>query len=291
MTDRVTSGNWRPTFYCPIEIPQDNSVLPDLELTIPSVSGSAGFLYPTFDAPLQEVLLDHEQLLPQLDAGITTRVRLDGTSGMEDLHLHHNRPQVSAHAGVNTPLKIDGPLEMETRLDFDYNRPQVSAHAGMNTPLKIDGPLEMETKLDFDYNRPQVSAHAGMNTPLKLDGPIPTEEDLEFETQLEAPMTVVNPGIEGGYKTRMEMDRSPEEYIHEGNPRYSYVVPATSPAYRAQNEMTYQPQFKEKFQPLKHYGLISHASAIPRSGLSKPQIVMRDPTRNAGTPRKATYRF
>jgi len=259
LTDRVTSGNWRATFYAPIEVPMDNSVLPDLELTLPAVSASAGFVYPAFDAPTPEVHLDHEQIHPLMDTGVTTQVHLDGSSGREGMELYHTRPQVSASAGMNTPIQINGPQDLETRLDLGYTRPQVSASAGVNTPVQLDGP---------------------------------TRTDIEFETRLEAPMTVVNPGLtEDGYKTRMDMDRSPEEYIQESHPRYSYVVPATSPAYRAQNEMTYRPQVHQPLQPLKHYGQISHSSAIPQMGVARPQVLIKDPTRTAGIPRKAVYRF
>ena len=126
-----------------------------------------------------------------------------------------------------------------------------------------------------------------MNTPIKLDGPVPTEADLNFETHLEAPISI-NPGVEDGYKTRMSMSRNPDEYIQDGNPRYSYTVPAEY-RYKSRNELTHRPQVQERLQPLKHYGKISHSSAIPRVGLDRPQIRMR--TGGAQIPRKSVYKF
>ena len=277
LTDRVTTGNARPTFYCPIDVPMDNSILPDLEMTIPSISATAGMVYPTFDAPIPEVLLSHRALAPEIDAGITTQLRLDGLSGRENFELNYNRPQVSATAGMNTPVKFDAP--METVLNLDYNRPQVSATAGMNTPIRINAPLDMETKLDLNYNRPQVSATAGMNTPIKLDAPI--SGNPNFETKLEAQI-FTNPGTNYGYKTRMNNSRNPDEYIHE-RIGYSYTVPNKF-NYQSRNELTHRPQVRKGLQPLKHYGKISHSSAIPRIGLDVPQIRMKTGVQKA-------YRF
>jgi len=281
LTDRIKAGEWRPTFFAPIDVPVDNSVLPDLEMTIPSVSASAGYIFPTFDAPTPEVQLDYEQINPLLDPGKTTTVTIDGSSGREGIELYDNRPQVSATAGVNTPVQINGPTQ-ETFLYLPENRPQVSATAGMNTPLQLNGDI-VETQLNLDYNRPAVSAGAGMNTPIQLNAPQETE--IQLESQINAPMCVVNPGAEDNFKYRMDPARNPEDYIQESHPRYSYVVPATSPAYRAQNELTYRPPLREKLQPLKHYGQISHSSAIPQAGIGQP-IMGR-----SQTPRKAVYSF
>lgn len=46
LTDRVKTGELRPTFYAPLEMPQDNSVLPDLEVAIPNISAHAGWDVP-----------------------------------------------------------------------------------------------------------------------------------------------------------------------------------------------------------------------------------------------------
>ena len=253
ITDLVSSVGWRPSFYCPLSMPEDNSVLPDLELTLPSVSASAGFNYPSFDAPHPDITLDFERQNPKMDSGYNIPVTFNGSTGKEDL-------------------------------EFDYNRPQVSASAGMNTPIYLKSFDGQETKLEFDYNRPQVSASAGMNTPTQIDGYV--NREYEFETKLD-PAMLTNPGSEEGYKERMygsnEVTRGA---LQEGNPNYSYVVPATQPIYRERNVLTHKPHFRQPLQPLRHS--VTSGGAIPRFGLDIPQIQ----TRNFNT--KSTerpYRF
>ena len=45
LTDRVKKGDARPTFYAPYEVPQDNSVLPDLEAKLPAISLNSGWVF------------------------------------------------------------------------------------------------------------------------------------------------------------------------------------------------------------------------------------------------------
>jgi hypothetical protein len=265
-------------------MPEDNSVLPDLELTLPSVSASAGFNYPSFDAPHPDVTLDFERQNPKMDSGYNVPVTFNGSTGKEDLEFDYNRPQISADAGMNTPIYLKSFDGQETKLEFDYNRPQVSASAGMNTPIYLKSFDGQETKLEFDYNRPQVSASAGMNTPTQIDGYV--NREYEFETKLD-PVMLTNPGSEEGYKERMygsnEVTRGA---LQEGNPNYSYIVPATQPIYRERNVLTHKPHFRQPLQPLRHS--VTSGGAIPRFGLDIPQIQ----TRNFNT--KSTerpYRF
>ncbi len=241
LNDRVKQGGWRATFFAPIEIPQDNSVLPDLEMTIPSVSAHAGVNPYTRDAPIPEVNLEYEQLHPSQYTGITTQVRMDGRSGLEDLQLDYNMPQVPASAGMNVPVNIDAETNVR---ELFYNIPQVSASAGMNVPVQINAETHVrelfnnnpqisadagynpdfqanniETYVgELPYTRPQVSATAGMNTPYEIDGDFPGRGNLELETHIEAPLVVANPGAEDGYRERMGMSNNPDEFIHENRP-------------------------------------------------------------------------
>jgi hypothetical protein len=50
ITNRVKEGQIRPTFFSPIDMPLDNSNLPDLSQKLPSTSASANFNFPTMDA-------------------------------------------------------------------------------------------------------------------------------------------------------------------------------------------------------------------------------------------------
>jgi len=312
LNDRIKQGEWRATFFAPIEVPQDNSVLPDLEMTIPSVSAHAGYKPYTRDAPIPEVNLDYEQLRPSQYTGVTTQVTMDGGSGLENLQLFYNNPQVSASAGMNVPVNIDA----ETNVgELFYNNPQVSASAGMNVPVQISAETRarelfsnnpqvsadagynpdfqannIETYVgELPYTRPQASATAGMNTPYQIDGEF-GRENLELETHIEAPLSIANPGAEDGYRERMNISNNPDEFIHENRPSFSYRVPET-PVYKEKNELSYKPHARGKLQPLKSYGKISHAGAYKR-GLDVPRkISMRGESGWAQTPKIKNYSF
>lgn len=126
LTDRVSTGEMRPTFYCPIDQPIDNSVLPTLETVIPSISASAGFNMPfTVDAPKQDVQLFSNQIDAPIDTGFTTQITVDGENAIEHTQLFDNRPQVSVTAGNNPQVQINAPIrddiELETQLTAPLN--------------------------------------------------------------------------------------------------------------------------------------------------------------------------
>jgi hypothetical protein len=313
LNDRIKQGEWRATFYAPIEVPQDNAVLPDLEMTIPSVSAHAGFNPYTRDAPVPEVHLDYEKIHPSQHTGVTTQVTMDGGSGLEHLSLDYNNPQVPVTAGMNNPAQFHTETSVERELF--YNNPQVSVTAGMNNPAQFhtetgvhelfnNGPQvsvdagynpdfqanNIETYIaDLPYTRPQASVTAGMNTPYEIHGDF-GREDIELETHIEAPLAVTNPGTEDGYRERMGMDKDPNEHIHENRPSFSYHIPETH-IYKEQNELSYKPHARGKLQPLKSYGQISHAGAYKR-GLDVPRKVsMRGDSGWANTPKIKNYSF
>nr|QBK85453.1 MAG: hypothetical protein LCMAC101_00400 [Marseillevirus LCMAC101] len=159
ISDRIKAGEWRATFSAPIEIPQDNSVLPDLEMTIPSVSAHAGFNPYTKDAPVPEVELKYEKLQPSRNTGVTTQVRMDGGSGLENMQLGYNNPQISASAGYNPDFQANN---IETYVgELPYNNPQISASAGFNPDFQANN-IETDGR-ELSYNNPQISASAGFN--------------------------------------------------------------------------------------------------------------------------------
>ena len=314
INDRIKAGEWRATFFCPIEIPQDNAVLPDLEMNIPSVSAHAGFNPYTRDAPIPEVNLDYEKLRPSQHTGFTTQVKMDSGSGFESMQLDYNNPQISADSGYNPDFQANN---IETYVgELDYNRPQVSASAGMNVPAQFNTETNVrelfynnpqisadagynpdfqanniETYVgELDYNRPQTSATAGMNTPYEIHGDFPGRDNLELETHIEAPLAIANPGAEDGYRERMTMSKDPNEHIHENRPSFSYRVPENY-GYRERNELTHRPKVHGKLQPLRSYGRISHAGAYKR-GLDVPRkISMRGAGGWADTPKLKNYSF
>jgi len=298
LSDRVSGGQWRPTFFAPIEVPMDNSILPDLEAKLPSVSVFSGCKFPVnvgYDATQGMSWADVQSITmgdkpsPLIDAGYTTKVRLDGESGFENFTLGDNRPRVSASAGMNTPVRLD----MDTPIPIlDDNRPHVSASAGMNTPVRLD----MDTPIPIlNDNRPMVSADAGISTPVRLDMESPYET-MELSTKIEqTPVMVLNPGSENGYHERQNMYSRPDDYIQDKRPSYSYVIPGEEPIYREKNEMTYRPHFHEKLQASKSYGQLSQSGgAIPRSGMNIPSFALPLLGQNegfAGVSKTAKYRF
>ena len=313
LNDRVKQGAWRATFFAPIEIPQDNSVLPDLEMVIPSVSAHAGFNPYTRDAPISEVNLDYAKLHPSQSSGVTTQVTLSGGMGFENMQLEYNNPQVSASAGMNAPFSIDAETNIK---ELFYNNPQVSASAGINVPVQLNAETNVrelfhtnpQISADSGYNpdfqannietyvgelaytRPPISVTAGMNTPYEIHGDLAARDNLELKTHIEAPLFIANPGIEDGYHERMTMSKDPNEFIHENRPSYSYRIPETT-VYKERNELTHKPHARGKLQPLKSYGRISHAGAYKR-GLEAPK---HGPMRGTGgwadTPKIKNYSF
>lgn len=268
LTDRIKAGEWRPTFFAPMEVPRDNSILPDLEAKLPPISVHAGWNIPIFTAPQpQDIDLGDDKLgAVPMASGYSTDIKIDGPSAYENYDLYDNRPSVSATAGVNTPFEINTPLPVET-YTLSENRPQVSASAGMNTPMQIDAETQVEELL---YNRPQVSASAGMNTPVQINAETRVDE---LEAKLgETPINILNPGSETGFKSQTSMYTDTEEFIQQNRPNYSYVVPVEVPTFRTRNSETHQPHFKERLQPVKSYGQISQSGgAIPRMGVEMPR--------------------
>ena len=289
LTDRIKNKEWRPTFYAPMDIPADNSVLPDLEAKLPPISVHAGWNIPIYIAPQpEEHDLGDERFTVPLQAGYRSQVQLDGPSGYEGLELSDNRPAVSADAGQTTQLRLDGPSGYEGT-ELSDNRPSVSSSAGMNTPVRLDAETQVE---ELMYNRPQVSAGAGMNTPVRLDAETRVEELIEKLGG--TPVAVLNPGSETGYKSQVEMYTDVDEHVRDNRPMYSYVVPKEVPAYRTRNEQTHQPHFRERLQVPKAYGQISQTGgAIPKMGLEQRRTSLGGKMLERMAPKKkqAQYHF
>lgn len=288
LTDRIKNKEWRPTFYAPMEIPQDNSILPDLEAKLPSVSANAGWNFNVFIPPLSEVDYDAgDDRLGRIPFRTGyDGVKLDGPHGRENYTTNYNRPQVSATAGSNNPISISTPLPVEN-FELGYNRPQVSVASGVNNPMLIDA--ETPT-YELHDKRPRVSVTAGMNTPMNIDAETYVDD---LDTKLgRAPLTVINP--ETDFKTEASVYNDIDRYVQQNRPHYSYVVPSHEPVYRERNVDTHHPHFREKLQTEKSYGQISQSSgAIPRAGIEQPRTSLGGKRNNPYkvTKKKASYKF
>jgi len=254
LTDRVSTGNWRPTFYAPIDQPIDNSVLPDLNTKNPPISAHSGWNMPVSSAPCKEVNLDYQQITPLINTGFETSFRTRVTSELEDIELKSNRPAFSAGAGMNTPVMIDG--EYNPVFDLKNGRPQVSADAGMNTPVMIDGEMRQ----------------------------------IELDEKLDHMPLFTNPGSEEGFQQTPVMMKSEDEYIVTKRPNVSYSVPQDTQV-RSRNEMTYRPDLREKLQPEKSYGKVSYAGAKPMGLYVPNNLSLKEKKNYTKMGKSINYRF
>ena len=296
ISDRVKEGEARPTFFAPIDMPVDNSVLPDLQTKLPPTSASAGFNFgPKRPIELTPVDLKYKQFHPEVIAGVTP-IPIDAPSYMQDLELDYNNPQISAAAGVNTRAT---PGLTPVNFDLDYNNPQISATAGIRThsqpgltPVNFD--LEYNnpqisatagirthsqpglTPVNFDlgYNNPQISATAGINTRTQ---PGLTPIDYDFEQKLEGNQPVsVTPHLTPIAENAREMQPS-SMHISDARHTLTYVVPHNTP-YQSR-DIPADVFYRRKAQALEASKPQSTPNYIPRRGIDVQGVRLKTDTR------------
>ena len=210
LTDRVSTGQSRPTFFCPIDLPEDNSVLPDLELTIPSVSVSSGYNY--------------------------TYVQ-DGENPYEEMSLVGNRPTVAVSSGMNNPYQ--GGMEYED-IDLYYNRPQTSVSSGFSTTVQIDGDIqddyELLEKLEAPNSVVNGQTDIGFSTLVE-------RTNVDGTVGLNRPNVSVSSGTTTSIRSRNELTARPH-FRQKLQPMR--VMINTAGAIPTMNKMTPQQKLKEK---------------------------------------------
>lgn len=236
LTDRVKKGEIRPTFFCPIDMPDDNSVLPDLEMKIPMIPLDPRMNTPMrIDAAQREVHLDHSQYDPKMQSGYNATTLISGPSGMENIELYDNRPSYAVSAGMNGFAV--------TNLD-EILLPELSD------------------------NRPAYSASAGMNNITQLNAYTPLEE-LELEEKIRRNDFAVNPVFDfDGTDYSLQDSRMK---VGDNRPSYSYANPGKTNV-SASNYLTHRPHFKEK---LKVPGGYENRGYMPRSGIEVQNIQLK----------------
>ena len=206
LTDRIKNKEWRPTFFSPIESPQDNSVLPDLESKLPSVSANSGWEYNvTFGPQHQEVKLRSEKLNPTLQTRPNPSFTLNGRSQFEDYQAKLNRPMTSTSSGFETNInfKADNP-DVELKL----NNPQVSASSGYESHIQLDSE---NPNYNLKHNNPQVPASSGYESHIHLDS-----EKPNYHLQHNNPQV---PGY-SGYESHIQLDSEKPNYdLKYNNPQ------------------------------------------------------------------------
>ena len=275
LTDRIKAGEWRPTFFAPITFPNDsNAIVPDLELTLPHYSATAGVNTPVrVDAPPQIPVLvgGREEFTLLLDSGVNIPLKLDGDV-VRDFNRLLNRPHYSAGAGVNTPVTIDMKTPLSS-LELNENRPRYAAGAGVNTPATIDMETPL-TQLELQANRPRYAVEAGINTPATIDMETPLKK-LELQSQLDSKL-FSNPGsaVFDGHDYTGAAPAQLEKVGHT-LPQVSYIVPPTT-SVTVPNNRAIPASFtgmREKVKP--DTSSYTSSSSIPRSGLNIPKVSLK----------------
>jgi hypothetical protein len=271
LSDRVKEGEIRPTFFAPISMPVDNSILPDLELSLPSVSASSGYKFPTADAenPLQNLQLQYKTQPVSAITGMRN-VTADSYNAFQDVELEYSRPQVAVDSGrkFNTTGII-----FDDREVLEYNRPQVSSSAGKSVNAKGITQLNFE---DFEYNRPEVSATSGFSGYRSSNGI--TSTDILLDTKIE--------GIQGGIATAtfrpvydpadQQMQYSSANSLTDAKNinNYSYAVPSNT-AYQSTNSVDQNLFFRQKQQAIGKQYANQTKGHYRKAGVDQPQIVMK----------------
>lgn len=98
INDRVSEAYWDTGYYMPFDVPVDNSVLPDLQSTLPAYSTTAGFNnIIQVDAPVKEIVLKEVSRVVPIETNKQSDI--DGqTYTMHDRDLkkvHQKRPNYS----------------------------------------------------------------------------------------------------------------------------------------------------------------------------------------------------
>lgn len=191
ITDRVKSSAIRPTFFAPLYTPVDNSVLPELELTIPSISATAGFLYNTnpldnMNQNIDRVVVDHNNISAVsgnkfANNGMITESDISGIEYIDNL------PNVSAIAGNkfnNNGMIAEGDV---SGIEYFTPIPEISAVAG--TKYNSNGILQPSQKQLYE-SRPRISMTSGKKERMhnKLESP-----NYEFAEKIEGNQTYINP--------------------------------------------------------------------------------------------------
>lgn len=304
-----------PTYYHPIDMPVDNSVLPDLEMKLPQVCVTAGVNAPiTIDAPTLAPQLEYEKKTVPIQTGYTIPISVNGYNAAENLKLQHHNPQVFVEAGTSLPIYTQPDLSSAAlSRPLENCRPQVSVSAGITTPFLYDA-RQGESVINLEYNGPQVSASAGAAMPyygtlarpdtdpqLHLSRPQvsvsagatptfmvngETNTDYLLNEKLAPSYTVVNAGpTDTGLVNNLDGQyQSIADNLVNNRPSYSYTVPAAMMVVD-ENERTVQNrrqvQEKRYANSLYHGGMCT-ASAIPRAGLTAPPVRLRDAKKAVG---------
>ena len=301
LTDRVKEGEIRPTFFCPIDVPVDNSILPDLVYNVPQISADAGIghLPSVIQMPGREgdgwgMYANDSRMIwrdykndHSASAGYSTPYYTDAATagcGRDEqveraLASEYNRPQISAGAGFREGFSTHISDQVGDIDEMQYNRPQVAAASGTNTLMGATTPV---TDLfgvrgiherDIDYNNPRTSAgsgYSGVRSAHTSQSNTTPVHMLLSNNKLEG-----NQAMTSGVKSRDfggRMERQPSNTRTVDRVRQEpYVVP-NSTVMAATSYDTHRPNYRPMAAAQSKYRGSFETPYIPTAGISTPQV-------------------
>jgi hypothetical protein len=279
ISDRITSESWQQTFFMPLDMPLDNSILPNLETTLPSYSLSSGFESGlTVDAPrdiyydnraLNEYRL-HAYAVAGHQSNYNTPMH-EQNENLENLELYDNRPKYSAFSGHTPQTTIDGDFGLND-ISLDTNLPLYSTSSGYQSQHTFDGETQ-HNKMSLDKTLPIYSSSAGYSTQHTMNGET-RFEDLHLDSRIESKLSVINPSSESGYKSNVEFYTPPEDHLKlRENPRVPVVAHSTFDYHDSDNIKSRTPQFQQKkIVPIKQYGNGLNSGTIKNYGVEEQKV-------------------
>lgn len=181
ITDRLKDANgWRPTYYAPIENPEDNSVLPDLEIKLPPVSAQSGWNIPFEKLPEEPIINLKQKIFLKDHAGYQSQFNYDGKSTLESFETKRNMPITPVTSGTTTNFQHTDFSRFEN-FEFNPKTPFYSLDSGKTTTFTTNND---ERHYEFKKNTPYISVDSGKNTFVMLDGENNNNHyDLEYKIQ------------------------------------------------------------------------------------------------------------
>lgn len=311
-----------PTYYHPIDMPADNSVLPDLEMKLPRWCATSGMNSSIqIDGPIATPKLEYDRVSVPIETGFSTTLTANAPNAAENLKLNYTIPQIAVNAGSNVPYytpsdvsshtlvssrpigfsrpqvavnAVSQPAYLydprqsgsETTIDLSYKTPQVAVNAGVSVPYHGEAARPTST-MELQLNRPSIAVSAGVNPTYTVDGQ--TNTDYLLNEKLQSQYTVVNPGSEVlniGSNSDMATHQSQIGVLASNLPSYSYTVPSSVTVVdeneRSSTNSTHRQYQAKRFANSLYHGGMCTAGAIPRAGLTTQPVRLRDAKKSVG---------
>jgi hypothetical protein len=292
LSDRVKSGIIGPTFYMPIDLPQDNSVLPDLESKIPQYSASSGIYMPLqFDVPIypedisNKVIIDEGKINPMMFTGFEAPVVGYGSEvplTFDNDHLNNKLPSGSISSGMNTSFTSTDQLNREG-FELEDKMPHASASSGINN---VSGWGEPDNRqINLNNKMPSRSISSGISLPDSYG------ENIEEFDHIQPLIDSKLPSDGNDYRINPETEyreinsRINPKRIQRENPSYSYSVPKSYNSMGLGRDERNEVKYRGKQTAQSKYNGCENGVCRPKKTIETPAVVLRDPMSRIRTQR------